>query len=376
MKRYGLILMLFIALVSNGSAAKVRVMTIGDSTMALYDEVKNSGDKELRGWAQMLPMFFNDSVTIDDEARNGRSSKSFYKERWAGLRETLKAGDYVLIQFAHNDEKENGADTDESDPKARGTAPWGQYVKYLTKYVEECRNRGATPIFVTPIVRGSFDSDGKKLKLSSLHNLSKANDAANDTTLNYVYAMKSVAKQMNVRLIDMTNLTRQLVEQYGPEASKRLIYNKFDYTHLQARGAILIAKVFVDYLYNHNILREYIQYPKGVVVSPDAINFDTTVASVPVVKAVSLSAMSQPVEKRDFIISVSAPFSISFAADSAFTDELRYEVTGDFYRPVFVKFSPSSGKTYNSKLVLIINGEERNVLLSGTGIKANKQTKQ
>src|ERR1035437_735848 len=95
--------------------AKIKIFTIGDSTMADYDTIKYSGDKEQRGWCQLFPKFLNDEVVLKNAARNGRSSKSFYYEIWKNLRNEIKKGDYVFIQFGHNDEKNKGLDTDKKD---------------------------------------------------------------------------------------------------------------------------------------------------------------------------------------------------------------------------------------------------------------------
>ena len=135
------------------AVGQTRVITIGDSTMANYDEEEYSGDKEQRGWGQLFSLYLKDGVVLNNEARNGRSSKSFYYERWSEIKETIHHGDYVIIQFGHNDEKNDGVDTSEEDPKARGTNPWGQYQKYLRIYVHDVRSKGGVPILATPVVR-------------------------------------------------------------------------------------------------------------------------------------------------------------------------------------------------------------------------------
>ena len=88
-----------------------KVHTIGDSTMATYDE----NTTITRGWGQMFQQFFKGDVTVNNRAKNGASSKSFYKESayWQSVKKQIEPGDYVLIQFAHNDEKSNGCDGDE-----------------------------------------------------------------------------------------------------------------------------------------------------------------------------------------------------------------------------------------------------------------------
>ena len=233
--------------------AKTKIFTIGDSTMADYDTVKYSGDKEQRGWCQLFPALLSDEVTLINAAKNGRSSKSFYKEVWVKLRNQLKSGDYVFIQFGHNDEKQNGLDTDENDSTARGTNPWSLYQKYLKLYVTEARERGAIPVLFTPVVRRYF-ADGK-LTQKAQHNLV---ENASDTTLNYVASMKSVAKQLSVPLIDMTASTNKLVESYGPDKSKKELFINTDDTHLKAEGARQFAKLAAIELNEKNILTKYI----------------------------------------------------------------------------------------------------------------------
>ena len=245
-------LMVFVYFAQN-SNAQCRVITIGDSTMAQYDETVNDKLNELRGWVQMLPPFLANSVTLDNFGKCGRSSKSFYYEFWKELRETLQPGDYVFIQFGHNDEKNAGLDSKESNQKGLGTAAWGQYIEYLTKYVQECRNRGAIPVLFTSIVRGSITVDGK-LTPESLHNLS--NICGNNIQMNYPLAMRALAKELAVPLIDMTLLTQKLVEAYGYEKAKKYIYCSKDNAHLKATGGILFAGLAVKEMYKQGILKQ------------------------------------------------------------------------------------------------------------------------
>ena len=251
MKKFSYIL-LFLLVVSM-TEARVRIFTIGDSTMADYDTLKYSGDKEQRGWCQLFPQFLSGDVVLSNAARNGRSSKSFYKEVWVKLRNELKPGDYVFIQFGHNDEKGNGLDTDDNDSTARGTAPRGLYQKYLQLYVTEARERGAVPVLFTSVVRRGFNK-GVLTHLAQ-HNLSETNG---DTRLDYVASMKELAKRLAVPLIDMTASTKKLVETYGPEKSKAELYVKADDTHLKARGAYQFALLAARELKDKNILTQYI----------------------------------------------------------------------------------------------------------------------
>ena len=121
-----------IATLQISQAQEVKVHTIGDSTMADYNE----NTTFTRGWGEMFQEFFNDDLQVINYARGGRSSRSFCQEGlWDKVKSNITPGDYVFIQFAHNDEKEGGVD----GADGRGTAPWTTYKSYLEKYVDETR---------------------------------------------------------------------------------------------------------------------------------------------------------------------------------------------------------------------------------------------
>lgn len=240
------ILMSFVCLMP-----QTRIFSLGDSTMADYDTLKYSGENEQRGWGQMLPQFLGSTAVLKNAARNGRSSKSFYYEVWKNLRTEVKAGDLVFIQFGHNDEKADGLDTDIKDTTARGTAPWGQYQFFLRKYITETRERGAIPVLFTSVVR--LDLKEGKTSLKGLHNLGTS---PADTTLDYPYTMRRIAKEMNVPLIDMTLLTQALVESYGQEKAKKMLYVTKDNTHLKAEGAKQFARLAYEELLKRGILKK------------------------------------------------------------------------------------------------------------------------
>ncbi|MFT4221518.1 rhamnogalacturonan acetylesterase [Dysgonomonas sp.] len=365
------ILLLIILFHTNG-VAQIRILSIGDSTMADYDEVKNSESKEKRGWAQMLPYFLTDDVQVDNAAKNGRSSKSFYFEFWGTLRETLKPGDYVVIQFGHNDEKNNGQDAPEGNPKDRGTAPWGQYQKYLKLYIDESRNRGAIPILATPVVRGLFEPDGKTLTAVSLHNLTDQLAVPNDSTMNYVQAMKAVARKTNVPLVDMTTLTKQLVTTYGPEKAKEIIYCQEDNTHLKALGGLLFAQLFAKNLISQNILNEYIRFPQTISITPDTVDFGPQLASIPSVKAISIAGMGLEAPS-DIKLEVQSPFEISLHPEKDYQKEISITSSkNDLYIPVYIRFTASGSEIYNKSLRITTNGQKRNIKLLGSGIAVDK----
>jgi lysophospholipase L1-like esterase len=227
--------LLFITLLSlmgfiKETSRPVHVFMIGDSTMAN----KTASVFPETGWGQVLNTFFTDQVVIDNRAQNGRSSKSFIGEgRWKSVLDSLQKGDYVIIQFGHNDAK---PDT------LRHTDPQTTYRAILVKYVNETRSKGALPILCTSIVRRHFDASGNLI----------------DTHEQYPVVTRQVAAEMNVPLIDMEAKTRKLVTELGPINSQKIYLfaepgqyptrpkGVKDSTHLCKEGAIKFAALAVE----------------------------------------------------------------------------------------------------------------------------------
>jgi lysophospholipase L1-like esterase len=172
--------------------------------------------------------YFDESVKIANHAVNGRSTKSFLTEgRWKVVLDSLKRGDFVFIQFGHNDEK--------IDKPLLYTDPQTTYQQNLEKYITETRKKGATPILLTPIVRRKFDAAGKLV----------------DTHGKYPDAVREVASRLKVKIIDMQVLTFDWVQPMGDEPSKKIYLwtppdQKFpegrkDDTHLSVEGAKAFA---------------------------------------------------------------------------------------------------------------------------------------
>lgn len=208
----------------------VHIFMIGDSTMAN----KKTETEPERGWGQMLQLFFTDAVKISNHARNGRSSKSFMDEGlWQVVLDSLQKGDYVIIQFGHNDQKNDSA---------RHTDPYSTYQRNLEKYVNETREKGALPILCTSIVRRKFDEQGNLI----------------DTHGEYPVVTRLVALEMNVPLLDLEERTNNLVSDLGPEKSKVLYLHTTpgeypnrtegakDDTHLCIEGATVVARLAVE----------------------------------------------------------------------------------------------------------------------------------
>lgn len=351
--------------------------------MADYDEVKNSGQKEKRGWGQMLHLFFGDSVKIDNAAKNGRSSKSFYHEFWeTGLRESLKPGDYVIIQFGHNDEKNDGKDSDENNPRERGTAPWGQYQRYLTKYVTESRAKGAIPILATPIVRRAFDKTGTYLLPKALHNLVALSEVKNDSIMNYVLAMKSVARELSVPLLDMTDASQKIIEKLGPKESKRAFFCKEDDTHLQVKGAIFLSAWCAENLIKTvKPLEGLYQQPKDIVIEPQLIDFGEQFTTTSQIKALSVYGYAEYktdengrfYKNNTIVVSVQPPFEVSLSPYNGYTDSLTIKRNNDeIYQSLFIRLYSDSVGDYNKTATIVLNDEIHEVVLKGALVNLDK----
>lgn len=244
MKKLSLFIFSFVLMAMTSANRPVHIFMAGDSTMAdkdLYRSVTDSitGDTIYdiwpeRGWGMLLPEFFNENVKIDNRAKNGRSTRTFIEEGlWDSLIKDVKPGDYVVIQFGHNDESLNKPD--------RYTPP-ADYQRNLQRFIDEVREKGATPILCTPVVRRKFDEQGNLV----------------DTHGEYPDLVREVAKKNNVILIDMYNKTYDLLTEAGEEKSKELFmhipkgYTKVlpdglvDNTHYVEKGARIVAGLFVD----------------------------------------------------------------------------------------------------------------------------------
>jgi len=208
---------------------KPTLFLIGDSTMATKENPDRNPE---HGWGQVFPLFLTTGIEIQNHAVNGRSSKSFRTEgRWDQVEKQLKKGDFVIIQFGHNDQKIKDS--------TKFTNPYTQYRANLERYVNEARAKGAIPVLMTSIVRRNFNENGVLI----------------DTHKEYPLVVRMVANDLKVPFVDMQLLTEQMEIAYGPENSKKLhLYykegedpyypkGKEDDTHLSKLGAETVAKL-------------------------------------------------------------------------------------------------------------------------------------
>ncbi len=224
---------------------KPTVFLVGDSTMA----DKPVDDNPERGWGQLFPSYFTGDIAIQNHAVNGRSTKSFINEhRWDTVMSRLSAGDYVIIQFGHNDSKVE--DTTRSAPAHT------LYKQNLIRFINDVRSKGANPILVTPVMRRKFDDAGKFV----------------DQHGDYPGIVKEVAAAMNVPLIDLHKSSEALIVKEGVEDSKRLFLNipaghfknykgkEEDNTHFSEYGAASMASLVCQSIKDQNLpLAKYLK---------------------------------------------------------------------------------------------------------------------
>lgn len=208
---------------------KIRVWLCGDSTMSIKD--KRAFPET--GWGMPFVHFWDSTVTVENLAKNGRSTSSFRNEGlWQKVLDKAGDGDYVFVQFGHNDEV----------PTKKTYTTETEFRNNLKRYVAEARDKKATPVLLTPMARRKFDSTGK---IQGTHDV-------------YAQIIREVAKEENVAMIDMDKKAQALYQQFGVEHSKLLFLQlkpgehpnhpdgKDDNTHFSELGARLLAQMVLQ----------------------------------------------------------------------------------------------------------------------------------
>lgn len=231
MRFYKLFLLIgFFSLAFAPPEKKTKVYLIGDSTIAA---------KEVRaypetGWGMPFADFFDSTVVVDNRAKNGRSTRTFLSENlWQPIADAMQPGDYVFMQFGHNDESKEKVD--------RYTSP-EHYKMNLVKFISETRAKGGIPVLLTPVSRRKFDNTGKAI----------------ETHAEYAPLVKEVAASQGVALIDLNEKSKALYQSFGAETSKLLFLQleagehpnypegKVDNTHFSELGARKIAQLVLQ----------------------------------------------------------------------------------------------------------------------------------
>ncbi len=224
---------------------QVTVFLAGNSTVVNQDE------EPWASWGQMITRFFKPGVAVSNHAESGLSLGSFIgSRRLEKILSIMKPGDYLFVEFGHNDEKEKGPND----------GPYKSYSERLRKFATEVKAKGGHMVIVTPTARRRFGDDGKM----------------EDTHGDYPDAARKVAQEFNVPLIDLTVLTTQMFEAMGPEGSKNafVIYpeqNLNDNTHFNPYGAYEIAKIIAQSIKDKNLgIAKYVNMPPFNPAKPDS----------------------------------------------------------------------------------------------------------
>lgn len=306
MKRF--VTVLAIALITlmcmTSSRKQTTIFMIGDSTMADKDISKGSPE---RGWGMVLQGFFTEDIVVDNHARNGRSSISFRNEGlWKTVFERIKPGDYVFIQFGHNDEKLDKPNS------IRHTDPGSTFDEILEKYVRETREKGGIPVLFNCVERRNF-FDARKAELQkNTASAAEKNAGADDETLrdtkygdevvnteylvpthytvhgDYTVAPRLVAKRLEVPFIDATHISKIMEQDHGVVGSRKLHVwlkpgevasipdGRRDNTHYSVYGARTIAALLIDAV-GEKVpeLKKYIRHYEYVVSEQGRGNYLT-----------------------------------------------------------------------------------------------------
>lgn len=246
MKIVGIVISIFVLSVfAAAQKSPVVIFLAGDSTLAEKKEDK----RPETGWGEKLHQYFDaQKIKVENHAQNGRSTKTFISEnRWQAIVDKLKKGDYVFIQFGHNDQ---------SKEKGERYAPPEDFKRNLARMVGDVLAKGANPILLTPVVRRRFGKDGKFY----------------DAHGEYPDLTRSVAKDLRVSLLDMHRASEKLIVKYGAEDSRKLFLQLKagenanypngieDNTHFSPLGAEEMARLAIEEMrLQRHKLRKYLK---------------------------------------------------------------------------------------------------------------------
>ncbi len=290
------------------------IFMIGDSTMANKGGI-DKGNQE-RGWGMALQSCFDDNIVVDNHAVNGRSTLSFINEgRWDKVKEKMKPGDLVVIQFGHNDEKPN-AD--------RHTDPGSTFDYNLAKFIRETRELGGVPVLMNCVVRRKWEPTtsaeaaealGKNIDDEALRSTTAtATGSADSDSLVFIdthglyrVAPRDVAARMHCPYVDANKITEDLERGLGVEGSRKLHMNflpgeepsvpkgRQDNTHYNVHGAQVVARLLADAMCKElPLLAKYrVSYDLSVDRNGrgDFLSLADAIASVPEGKKVSIQVL-------------------------------------------------------------------------------------
>ena len=320
-KLFRMMLLLLTMLITVGSTdAAKKVHTLGDSTMAPYDESATN----TRGWGMYFGNFLSNGWTSVNYAKGGRDSRMGYTELWQNAKNNVEAGDYVLIQFAHNDTQFGGMDNlelqayynkigDATNAAAvkkdgRGTVPNRTYKECLKQIVDAVKEKGAIPVLVSSVCRCYFTNGVAPITRAGRHDMGDKyqiltdNGPVNGTKLaeddhsyDFRYQMEQLAKEENVDFIDMTTATKDLYESYETyDKCYAALFDKGgekDNTHYNLTGALTAARLCAQLMKQQGILTDNIEIPTDLSITPSSVDLGEGYLGKTAMKELTLSGL-------------------------------------------------------------------------------------
>ena len=353
-------------MVCTAATSAKKVHTLGDSTMAPYDESATV----TRGWGMYFGNFLTNGWTSVNYAKGGRDSRGGYNELWQTAKKQVEAGDYVIITFGHNDEKNQGMDgyalkayyesigeTEKANAvDLRGTVPSTTYKEWLGKIVDEAKALGATPIICSPVCRSYFT--GSTIRRNGRHDLGdsfsvltadgikeKQSVPADDHTMDYAYHSEQLAKEKGVAFIDLTNATKTLYESYGNQTKcEAALFDGQGSTHFNTTGALLVARDCARLMKAQGIMADDIVLPVDISVSPATGDFGEAYKGQTLTKEFTVNGFGLSPEEGTATITASEGIELSF--DKA---DWKTSLTTDYNSSTLIK-------TFYAQVTLTDNG--------------------
>ena len=347
---------------SNGK----KVHTLGDSTMAPYDESATV----TRGWGMYFGNFLTNGWSSINYARGGRDSRGGYEELWQTAKKQVTEGDYVIITFGHNDEKNGGMDgyalydyyVSKGDQTAaaavdkRGTVPSTTYKENLGKIVDEAIALGAHPVICSPVCRAYFT--GNKIRRNGRHDLGDSFSiltsdgpvdgntvSADDHTMDYAWHSEQLAKEKGVPFIDLTQATAELYESYGSGKCLEYLFDGQGSTHFNTTGALLVARECARLMKAQGIMADGITIPTDISVTPATADFGEAYKGQTLTKELTINGFGLSPESGS--VSVTATDGILVSLDKK---EWKTTINIDYSASTLVK-------SFYAQMTLTENGQ-------------------
>ena len=365
-------------MVCTATVGAKKVHTLGDSTMAPYDESATV----TRGWGMYFGNFLTNGWTSINYAKGGRDSYGGYNELWQTAKKNVEAGDYVIITFAHNDEKNSGMDgyqlkayyesigdaTAAAAVDLRGSIPSTTYKQNLAKIVDEAKALGATPIICSPVCRSYFN--GSKIRRNGRHDLGDSYKvltengpvdgpklAEDDHTMDYAYHSEQLAKEKGVSFIDLTTATATLYESYGDAKCHEYLFDGEGSTHFNTTGALLVARECARLMKAQGIMANDISLPTDISVTPATGNLGDAYKGQTLTKEFTLNGFGLTPEEGS--VSITATDGIQLSTNKTTWQQ---SLTATYQASTLVQ-------TFYAQVVLTENGAFNGTITVSQGSK-------